>query len=74
MDTNAYLNRRIRETNTYITKHITGKLLCRRRTRGEIAPYNLGKPFGYGNELLFVKYGKTGLKAHYQKLIVKWAE
>jgi hypothetical protein len=74
MDTNAYLNRRIRETNTYITKHITGKLLHRRRTRGEIALYDLGEPFGYRDELLFVKYGETSLKAYYQKLIVKWAE
>jgi len=31
MDNNAYLNRRIRETNAYITKHITSKLLRRRR-------------------------------------------
>jgi hypothetical protein len=71
IDTNAYLNRRIRETNTYIIKHITSKLLCRRRTRGEIAPYDLGEPFSYGNKPLFVEYSETGLKAHYQKLIAK---
>jgi hypothetical protein len=65
MDNNAYLNRRIRETDVYITKHITGKLLCRRRTCREKAPYDLGEPFGYREELLFVDYGKTGLKAYY---------
>ena len=65
MDNNAYLNRRIRETDTYITKHITGKLPRRRRTRGEKAPYDLGEPFGYGEEPLFVDYGETGLKAYY---------
>jgi hypothetical protein len=72
IDNNTYLNRRIRETDTYITKHITGKLLYRRRTRREKAPYDLGEPFGYKEELPFVDYGKTGLKAHYQKLIAKW--
>ena len=74
IDTNTYLNRRIRETNTYITKHITSKLPRRRHTRGETAPYDLGEPFGYGDKLLFIEYNKTGLKAHYQKLIAKWAE
>ena len=72
MDNNAYLNRRIRETDAYITKHITGKLPRRRRTRGEKAPYDLGEPFGYGEEPPFVDYGETGLKAHYQKLTAKW--
>ena len=72
MDNNAYLNRRIRETDAYITKHITGKLPRRRRTRGEKAPYDLGEPFGYGEEPPFVDYSETGLKAHYQKLTAKW--
>jgi hypothetical protein len=74
IDNNAYLNRRIRETNTYITKHITSKLPCQRRARGETAPYDLRKPFGYGDKPLFVDYGNTGLKAHYQKLMAKWEE
>jgi hypothetical protein len=65
MDNNTYLNRRIRETNTYITKYITGKLLRRRRTYREKAPYDLGEPFSYRKELLFVNYSKTSLKAHY---------
>jgi len=55
-------------------KHITSKLLCQRHTRGEIAPYDLGKPFGYGDKPLFINYGNTSLKAYYQKLIVKWEE
>jgi hypothetical protein len=74
MDNNAYLNRRIRETNAYITKHITSKLPRRRRTCRETAPYDLGEPFGYGDEPLFIDYGNTGLKAHYQKLTAKWEE
>jgi hypothetical protein len=71
MDNNAYLNYRIRETDTYITKHITGKLLYRRRTCREKAPYDLGEPFSYREEPPFVDYSKTGLKAHYQKLTEK---
>jgi hypothetical protein len=72
MDNNAYLNRRIRETNTYITKHITSKLPCRRCTRRETAPYDLGEPFSYRDKPLFVNYSNTGLKAYYQKLTAKW--
>jgi hypothetical protein len=72
MDNNAYLNCRIRETDAYITKHITGKLPYRRRACREKAPYDLGEPFGYREEPLFVNYSETGLKAHYQNLIEKW--
>jgi hypothetical protein len=71
MDNNAYLNRRTRETNTYITKHITGKLPRRRRIRGENAPYDLGEPFGYGDEPPFINYGETSLKAHHRNLTAK---
>ncbi|PMD51084.1 uncharacterized protein K444DRAFT_620252 [Hyaloscypha bicolor E] len=48
MNNNAYLNRRIKETNTYIIKHIT-------------TPYDLGEPFGYGDKPLFINYGNTEL-------------
>ena len=65
MDNNAYLNRRIKETEAFITKHITGKLPRRRRRRGETRPYELGGPFGMGDEPPFVDYSPTGLKAHY---------
>ena len=65
MDNNAYLNRRIRETNAYITKHITSKLSYKRHTYREKALYDLGKPFSYRKELLFINYSKTSLKAHY---------
>jgi hypothetical protein len=74
MDNNAYLNRRIRETNIYITKYITSKLPRRRRTYRETAPYDLGEPFGYRDKPPFVDYSNTGLKAHYQKLTAKWEE
>jgi hypothetical protein len=49
MDNNAYLNRRIKETEAFITKHITGKLPRRRRLCGETRPYELGEPFRVGD-------------------------
>ena len=48
-DNNAYLNRRVRETNAFIAKHITSKLLCRYKNPYKFAPFDCGKLFGYSN-------------------------
>jgi hypothetical protein len=72
INNNTYLNYYIKETEAFIIKHIISKLPRQRRRCGETRPYKLGGPFRVSNKPPFVDYSPTSLKAHYQKLIVKW--
>jgi hypothetical protein len=74
-DNNAYLNRRVRETNAFIIKHIIGKLPRRRRNPHESAPFDCGEPFGYSDLPPFLpEYSFIRLKEQHEKLTKKWAK
>jgi hypothetical protein len=53
-DNNAYLNRQVQETNAFIAKHITSKLLHRHKNPYKSALFDCGKLFGYSNLLPFL--------------------
>ncbi len=74
LDNNIYLNRRVKETDAFIRKHITGTLPRRRRLPSERAPYDLGFQGESGPQPPFIDYGYTGLKKHHAELREKWSE
>ena len=47
LDNNAYLNRRVKETNAFIIKYITRKLPRQRKKLNKIALFDYGELFGY---------------------------
>jgi hypothetical protein len=49
LDNNAYLNRRVKETNAFIVKYITRKLPRQRKKPNETAPFDCGELFGYSD-------------------------
>jgi len=63
LDNNAYLNRRVKETNKFIIKYITRKLPRQRKKLNETTPFDCGELFRYSNLPPFLlKYSFTRLK------------
>ena len=63
LDNNAYLNRRVKETNAFIVKYITRKLPRQRKKLNETTLFDCGELFRYSNLPPFLlKYNFIRLK------------
>jgi hypothetical protein len=75
LDNNAYLNRRVKETDAFIIKYITGKLPRQRKKPNETASFDCGELFRYSDLPPFLpEYGSIRLKEQHEKLTKKWAK
>ena len=72
LDNNAYLNRRVKETNAFIIKYITRKLPRQRKKLNKITLFDCGELFGYFNLPPFLlEYSSIKFKEQYKKLTKK---